>query len=66
MSPKLPAISSKELARIAQRLGFEFRRQKGSHSIYVRPEDKRRVVIPMHSGRDLNPRRCEASLRIWE
>lgn len=53
MSPKLPVMSGKDLARIAQRLGFEFRRQKGSHAIYVRASDNRRVVIPMHSGRDL-------------
>ena len=54
MSPKLPAMTSKELARIARQLGFEFRRQKGSHAIYVRASDNRRVVIPMHSGQDLN------------
>jgi len=35
---------------MAQRLGFEFRRQTGSHAIYVRPADHARVVIPMHSG----------------
>ena len=57
MSPKLPAITtSKELARVAQHLGFEFRRQKGSHAVYVRPSDHRRVVIPMYSGRDLKPK----------
>ncbi len=31
-------------------MGFEFRRQRGSHAIYVRAADKARVVIPMHSG----------------
>jgi predicted RNA binding protein YcfA (HicA-like mRNA interferase family) len=35
---------------VAQRLGFEFRRQTGSHAIYVRARDQARVVIPMHSG----------------
>lgn len=49
-------MTSKELARIAQRLGFQFRRQKGSHAIYVRAGDNRRVVIPMHSGHDLKPK----------
>jgi predicted RNA binding protein YcfA (HicA-like mRNA interferase family) len=56
VSPKLPAATSKEVARIAQRLGFEFRRQTGSHAIYVRFEGHRRVVIPMHAGRDLKPK----------
>jgi predicted RNA binding protein YcfA (HicA-like mRNA interferase family) len=31
-------------------LGFSFRRQTGSHAIYVRANDQARVVIPMHSG----------------
>ena len=56
MSPKLPAVTGKHLARVAQRLGFGFRRQKGSHAIYVRSTDHLRVVIPMHSGKDLKPK----------
>ncbi|HEV2221388.1 MAG TPA: type II toxin-antitoxin system HicA family toxin [Candidatus Acidoferrales bacterium] len=36
--------------RVAERLGFEFRRQRGSHAIYVRTTDQARVVIPMHGG----------------
>ena len=35
---------------MAERLGFEFRRQTGSHAIYVRATDHARVVIPMHKG----------------
>ncbi len=50
MTPKLPAVNAKELVRIAERLGFEFRRQSGSHAIYVRASDQARVVIPMHGG----------------
>jgi predicted RNA binding protein YcfA (HicA-like mRNA interferase family) len=53
MSPKLPAVTGKDAAGVAQRLGFELRRQRGSHAIYVRPSDAARVVIPMHSGLDL-------------
>ncbi|MGH9792603.1 MAG: type II toxin-antitoxin system HicA family toxin, partial [Candidatus Acidiferrales bacterium] len=33
---------------MAEKLGFEFRRQRGSHAIYVRRRDNARVVIPMH------------------
>ena len=50
MSPKLPVVTGNDIAGITQRLGFEFRRQTGSHAIYVRPSDRARVVIPMHSG----------------
>ncbi len=53
MSPKLPVVSGKEVARVAERLGFEFRRQTGSHAIYVRPTDHARVVFPMHRGIDI-------------
>ncbi len=50
MSPRLPAVTAKDVARVAQRLGFEFRRQRGSHAIYVRAQDVARVVIPMHAA----------------
>jgi len=50
VSPKLPSLTGKDVARVARRLGFEFRRQTGSHAIYVRVSDQARVVIPMHSG----------------
>lgn len=50
MTPKVPAVKPKQLVRVAEHLGFEFRRQRGSHAIYVRPTDQARVVIPMHGG----------------
>lgn len=50
MTPKLPATTAKDLVRVAERLGFVFRRQSGSHAIYVRSSDQARVVIPMHKG----------------
>jgi predicted RNA binding protein YcfA (HicA-like mRNA interferase family) len=50
LTPKLPAITAKELVRVTEQLGFAFRRQSGSHAIYVRASDHARVVIPMHGG----------------
>lgn len=50
MSAELPSATAKQVARVAERLGFELRRQRGSHAIYVPASDKARVVIPMHSG----------------
>jgi len=50
VTPKLPAATAKDLVRVAERLGFVFRRQSGSHAIYVRQSDQARVVIPMHKG----------------
>jgi predicted RNA binding protein YcfA (HicA-like mRNA interferase family) len=50
VTPKPPAATATDLVRIAERLGFVFRRQRGSHAIYVRTSDQARVVIPMHRG----------------
>lgn len=50
MTPKLPTATAKDLVRVAERLGFVVRRQRGSHAIYVRESDQARVVIPMHRG----------------
>lgn len=56
MSPKLPVVTGKDVARVAQHLGFELRRQRGSHAVYVHQSDKARVVIPMHARADLKPK----------
>ncbi len=56
MSPRLPAVTAKDLARIATKLGFELDRQIESHAVYRRASDGGRVVIPMHSGRTLRPK----------
>lgn len=50
MTPKQPAASAKDVVRVAEKLKFVFRRQSGSHAIYVRQSDQARVVIPMHKG----------------
>jgi predicted RNA binding protein YcfA (HicA-like mRNA interferase family) len=50
VTPKQPAATAKDLVRVAEGLGFAFRRQRGSHAIYVRQSDQARVVIPMHKG----------------
>ena len=62
MTPKLPAVTAKQLARVAERLGFVFRRQTGSHAVYVRTSDQARVVIPMHGG-DLKPKTLRSIIR---
>ena len=56
MSPKLPAVGAKEVARVAEHIGFVLHRQKGSHAVYLRKRDRARVVIPMHSGKIIKPK----------
>lgn len=50
MTPKQPAASAKDVVRVAEKLEFVFRRQSGSHAIYVRASDQARVVIPTHKA----------------
>jgi predicted RNA binding protein YcfA (HicA-like mRNA interferase family) len=52
---KLPGVTAREVVRVAERIGFVFDRQKGSHAVYLRAADHRRIVIPMHKGRNLKP-----------
>lgn len=56
MTPKLPVIRAREVIRVATKLGFALDRQKGSHAVYRRPRDGARVVIPVHSSKDLKPK----------
>ena len=53
--PKLPSIRAREVARVAVAVGFILDRQRGSHAVYYRASDNRRVVIPMHGSKDLKP-----------
>lgn len=55
MSPRIPIITSKELIRVARRIGFQFDRQSGSHAIYISQEKKLRIVIPIHKSKDIKP-----------
>jgi predicted RNA binding protein YcfA (HicA-like mRNA interferase family) len=52
---KLPAVKARQVVRVAEAMGFVLDRQCGSHAIYHRAYDHRRVVIPMHSGVGLKP-----------
>jgi predicted RNA binding protein YcfA (HicA-like mRNA interferase family) len=49
---KLPLLSSSELIRILEKLGFQEIRQRGSHK-YFKHHDGRATVVPVHSGQDI-------------
>lgn len=53
MSPLLPQVKARNVVKVAEKLGFIFDRQSGSHAIYYRRKDKRRIVVPVHPGRDI-------------
>lgn len=46
--PKLPILSGRETVKALSKIGFEFRRQVGSHMLLKMPSDGRRIVIPDH------------------
>jgi predicted RNA binding protein YcfA (HicA-like mRNA interferase family) len=50
---KLPIVDAKTLEKILFVLGFEMKRQKGSHVFYRHP-DGRYTTIPHHSGIDIS------------
>ncbi len=56
MSPRLPVLRARDVARVATKLGFALDHQKGSHAVYHRDRDNARVVIPMHRGKALKPK----------
>ncbi|MDP3640398.1 MAG: type II toxin-antitoxin system HicA family toxin [Nanoarchaeota archaeon] len=47
MSSKLPLMKARDVAKVLENLGFEFKRQKGSHMFFEHP-DGRTTVIPNH------------------
>lgn len=51
--PKLPLLTAKEMAKILKKLGFEFKRQEGSHMFFEHP-DGRTTVIPNHPGEEID------------
>ncbi|MDP3913437.1 MAG: type II toxin-antitoxin system HicA family toxin [Bacteroidota bacterium] len=50
---KLPMINAKELIKILLILGFELKRQKGSHKFFQH-QDGRTTVIPDHGNEQID------------
>jgi len=51
---KLAALTGRELINLLKRVGFYIVRQKGSH-VFLKHDDGRATVIPVHSGETLAP-----------
>lgn len=51
---KLPRLTGKEVAKIAEKLGFYYSHTTGSHMVY-KHVDGRRATIPHHSGEEIGP-----------
>lgn len=46
-------MKAKDVAKILEKLGFEFKRQKGSHMFFSHP-DGRTTVIPNHPSEHID------------
>ena len=51
---KLPGLTGKQLIAALHKAGFEIIRIKGSHH-FLRHEDRRSTVVPVHSGETMGP-----------
>ena len=49
---RAPALSSADVIRVLERLGFQRIRQRGSH-LRLRHLDNRVVTVPIHAGQTL-------------
>ena len=49
----LPALRARQVIKALKKCGFVEDRQKGSHLILIDPTRKKRVVIPVHSGKTI-------------
>lgn len=63
MSPRIPVVRAREVIRAAERLGFVLDRQRGSHAVYYRPDDKARIVVPVHQAKDIKPKTLAGIIR---
>ena len=50
----MPSARAEDFRRAVVRLGFERRRQTGSHERWIHP-DGRAVTIPIHGGGEIGP-----------
>jgi len=62
---KLPALTGKELITLLKQAGFFIERQKGSH-VFLKHEDGRTTVVPVHSGETIGPGLLSKILRDVE
>ncbi len=50
---KVPLLNAREVAKILEKLGFVFKRQKGSH-MFFEHSDGRTTVIPNHPSEKID------------
>jgi len=62
--PKIPRLTPQEAEDMLLKAGFVNTRSKGSHRIYEK--DRKRFVVPFHSGKTLHPKIVKSLLELLE
>ncbi len=52
---RIPPVKPEKILKLLVRLGFEIKRRKGSHVILYNKDIKKRIVVPVHFGKELKP-----------
>jgi len=50
----LPSLTGRDIITILKKAGFRIERQRGSH-VFLKHQDNRATVIPVHSGETIGP-----------
>ena len=62
---RLPALTGKKVIKALRKSGFEVIRVRGSHH-FLRHEDGRSTVVPVHAGETIGPGLMSKTLRDCE
>ncbi len=62
--PKLPRLTAAKAEKYLLKAGFQKKRTKGSHRIYMKGNV--RFIIPFHAGKILHPKIVKQLLEIIE
>lgn len=49
----MKAISGKKFARLLEKRGWELKRVKGSHHVYMKSDNPARISVPIHGNNSL-------------
>ena len=56
-------MTAKEMLRILKADGWTEKSQRGSHLQLVHPSKKGKVTVPIHTGKDLDPKTANTILK---
>lgn len=49
----MKSVSGKEFAKLLEKKGWELKRTKGSHHVYIKSDNPARISVPIHKNTPL-------------